>query len=89
MSGRGASCNIVCTQPRRVAAVSVAKRVAWERDEKLGDMVGYQVRLDAKRSRNTRVLFCTTGECSSCDCKLQWFSLGQVFCERCLAKHEA
>ena len=34
--------SIVCTQPRRVAAISVAERVATERAERLGDSVGYQ-----------------------------------------------
>lgn len=32
-SGRGGSCNIICTQPRRIAAISVAERVADERGE--------------------------------------------------------
>jgi ATP-dependent RNA helicase DHX29 len=32
-AGRGSSCNIICTQPRRIAAVSVAERVAQERGE--------------------------------------------------------
>ena len=36
---------IVCVQPRRVAAVSVAERVAFERGERCGDVVGYQVKL--------------------------------------------
>ena len=62
LSGKGAKCSIVCTQPRRVAAISVAKRVAHERAERLGRTVGYSVRMDAVRSRETRVLFCTTGE---------------------------
>lgn len=34
-NGQGATCNIVCTQPRRIAATSVAQRVAEERNEKL------------------------------------------------------
>ncbi len=36
-------CNIVVTQPRRLAAVSVAKRVCQERGCPLGSLVGYQV----------------------------------------------
>ncbi|CAJ2503955.1 Uu.00g113490.m01.CDS01 [Anthostomella pinea] len=48
--GSGASCNVVCTQPRRIAASSVARRVAVERNEDLGDSVGYHVRLDAATS---------------------------------------
>ena len=52
---------ILCTQPRRISAISVAARVAQERGEDLGESVGYQIRLEAKRSKRTRLLFCTTG----------------------------
>src|SRR5207248_3855468 len=38
---QGAKCNIIVTQPRRIAAVSVAQRVAYERLEKIGQSVGY------------------------------------------------
>ncbi|XP_008802398.1 DExH-box ATP-dependent RNA helicase DExH1 isoform X2 [Phoenix dactylifera] len=58
---RGAECNIICTQPRRISAISVAARIASERGENLGETVGYQIRLEAKRSAQTRLLFCTTG----------------------------
>ncbi|KAJ1384806.1 P-loop containing nucleoside triphosphate hydrolase [Sesbania bispinosa] len=58
---RGADCNIICTQPRRVSAISVAARISAERGETLGETVGYQIRLEAKRSVETRLLFCTTG----------------------------
>lgn len=37
---------IACTQPRRVAAMSVAKRVAFEMNERLGDAVGYAIRFE-------------------------------------------
>ncbi|MCJ1338046.1 hypothetical protein MMC09_003331 [Bachmanniomyces sp. S44760] len=61
-NGTGASCNIVCTQPRRIAAVSVAKRVAEERAEKLQGSVGYQVRFDAKLPQfGGSMTYCTTG----------------------------
>ncbi|XP_053978482.1 putative ATP-dependent RNA helicase DHX57 [Hylaeus volcanicus] len=53
--------NIVCTQPRRISAVGVAERVAAERDERVGDTVGYQIRLESKMSNKTRLTFCTTG----------------------------
>jgi hypothetical protein len=53
--------NIVVTQPRRIAAVSVAARVAAERGEPVGASVGYAVRLEAARGAATRLLFCTTG----------------------------
>jgi small subunit ribosomal protein S24e len=61
--GKGARCNIVCTQPRRIAAISVADRVAKERGEALGKgSVGYQVRFDAKMPEpNGSITFCTTG----------------------------
>ncbi|KAM0829421.1 hypothetical protein ACQ4PT_066891 [Festuca glaucescens] len=58
---RGADCSIICTQPRRISAISVAARVGSERGEELGDIVGYQIRLESKRSTQTRLLFCTTG----------------------------
>ncbi|KAK9668631.1 hypothetical protein RND81_13G073300 [Saponaria officinalis] len=58
---RGADCSIVCTQPRRIAAISVAARISSERGENLGETVGYQIRLETKRSAQTRLLFCTTG----------------------------
>eukprot|EP00850_Spirogloea_muscicola_P007664 SM000039S14494 [mRNA] locus=s39:452616:460352:- [translate_table: standard] len=60
-AGRGALCNIVCTQPRRISAISVAERVASECGEEVGELVGYQVRLEKSRSQSTRLLFCTTG----------------------------
>ncbi|XRA99169.1 RNA helicase [Pycnococcus provasolii] len=59
--GDGGAAFIVVAQPRRVAATSLAERVASERSERCGDVVGYSVRLDTKRSRRTRLLFCTTG----------------------------
>ncbi|KAH9305425.1 hypothetical protein KI387_009829 [Taxus chinensis] len=64
-SGLGGFCNIICTQPRRIAAISVAERVANERCEPLpgshGSLVGYQVRLDNAQNPRTKLLFCTTG----------------------------
>jgi ATP-dependent RNA helicase DHX29 len=64
-AGAGGQCSIVCTQPRRIAAISVAERVANERGEPApgdpGARVGYHVRLDAATTRDTRLLFCTTG----------------------------
>ncbi|ORY85077.1 P-loop containing nucleoside triphosphate hydrolase protein [Protomyces lactucae-debilis] len=62
LNGAGSACNIICTQPRRIAAVSVAQRVAVERDEKLQDSIGYQVRFDAKLPQyGGSVTYCTTG----------------------------
>uniref|UniRef100_A0A7N0SWU3 RNA helicase n=1 Tax=Kalanchoe fedtschenkoi TaxID=63787 RepID=A0A7N0SWU3_KALFE len=63
--GCGGECSIICTQPRRIAAISVAERVADERCEPSpgmnGSLVGYQVRLDSARNEKTKLLFCTTG----------------------------
>ncbi|KAJ9554205.1 hypothetical protein OSB04_018250 [Centaurea solstitialis] len=60
-SGRGATCSIICTQPRRISAMSVSERIATERGEQLGETVGYKVRLEGMKGRDTRLLFCTTG----------------------------
>jgi ATP-dependent RNA helicase DHX57 len=60
-AGAGAGARLLCTQPRRVAAVSVAERVASERCEKVGDAVGYKIRLEAAAGPRTRLLYCTTG----------------------------
>lgn len=59
--GRGVRGLIGCTQPRRVAAVSVAERVAAELSTPLGAAVGYQVRFDGKRAKETYVMFMTDG----------------------------
>ncbi|KAI9820177.1 MAG: hypothetical protein M1827_005799 [Pycnora praestabilis] len=58
----GAHCNVICTQPRRIAATSVARRVAEERDEPLQRSVGYHVRFDAKVPEvGGSITYCTTG----------------------------
>jgi len=54
-------CNIICTQPRRIATTSVAKYICRERNWQLGNLVGYQIQLDRKTSEDTRLTFCTTG----------------------------
>lgn len=60
--GTGGTCNIICTQPRRIAATSVARRVAEERAEKLQETVGYHVRFDAKLPEpGGSINYCTTG----------------------------
>ena len=57
-----AECNIICTQPRRIAATSVARRVADERGERLQDTVGHHVRFDAKVPKlGGSITYCTTG----------------------------
>ncbi|OCU02238.1 3'-5' RNA helicase YTHDC2 [Xenopus laevis] len=57
----GLPCRIFCTQPRRLAAISVAERVAAERGEKIGQSVGYQIRLESRVSPKTLLTFCTSG----------------------------
>lgn len=49
------------TQPRRVAATSIARRVAEERGVALGGEVGYSVRFDDCSSSKTRLKFMTDG----------------------------
>ncbi|RKP02498.1 hypothetical protein CXG81DRAFT_10742, partial [Caulochytrium protostelioides] len=59
--------HIVCTQPRRISAVSIASRVSEELGELPHDLgsrrswVGYQVRMENKTHRDTPLVFCTTG----------------------------
>ena len=53
--------SIACTQPRRVAAMSVSERVAEEMDVTLGDEVGYSIRFDDMSSEKTRIKYMTDG----------------------------
>ncbi|KAI5791942.1 ATP-dependent RNA helicase DHX8 [Geopyxis carbonaria] len=52
---------IAITQPRRVAATSLARRVAQEMGVRLGEEVGYSVRFDSKYSKDTKIKFMTDG----------------------------
>ncbi|XP_045453165.1 probable ATP-dependent RNA helicase spindle-E [Melitaea cinxia] len=54
-------CKIVVTQPRKIAAISIAKRVAQERGWDVGGVVGYQVGLENRTSNDTRISYVTTG----------------------------
>lgn len=54
-------CNILCTQPRRIAATSIAAFVCKERRWQLGTLVGYQIGLNRSLSEDTRLTFVTTG----------------------------
>ncbi len=59
---KGAHCNIVCTQPRRISAVSVAERIAHERNEDLRLTCGYSVRFESVFPRPFgSIMFCTVG----------------------------
>ncbi|EFN75974.1 probable ATP-dependent RNA helicase spindle-E [Harpegnathos saltator] len=55
------NCNIIVTQPRRIAALSIAKRVSQERDWPVGTIVGYQIGLIKSMCEDTRITYCTTG----------------------------
>lgn len=61
--GRGADCNIICTQPRVMAAISVANRVGDELGHRLKNRVGYHVRDRAciPRPRDGGIVYCTNG----------------------------
>ncbi|KAH9582227.1 DEAD/DEAH box helicase domain [Trypanosoma melophagium] len=52
---------LICTQPRRIAAMSVAERVAQEMGTRCGSIAGYKVRFDDHSGPLTRVLFVTDG----------------------------
>ncbi|XP_044735251.1 probable ATP-dependent RNA helicase spindle-E [Chrysoperla carnea] len=54
-------CNIVVTQPRRIAAMSIARRVADQRHWPLGSVVGYQIGLNREIGEETILTFMTTG----------------------------
>ncbi|NXR74258.1 DHX9 helicase, partial [Pycnonotus jocosus] len=61
-TNRAAECNIVVTQPRRISAVSVAERVAYERGEEPGQSCGYSVRFESMLPRpHASIMFCTVG----------------------------
>jgi pre-mRNA-splicing factor ATP-dependent RNA helicase DHX15/PRP43 len=52
---------IACTQPRRVAAMSIAKRVSEEMDVELGQQVGYTIRFEDLSCNTTILRFMTDG----------------------------
>ncbi|XP_032669935.1 ATP-dependent RNA helicase DHX30-like [Odontomachus brunneus] len=61
-SGNAVKCNILVSQPRKISAISLADRVANERSEILGDVVGYQVRLENVTPQESgRIVYCSTG----------------------------
>lgn len=59
--GYGRTGMIGCTQPRRVAAMSVAKRVAEEMDVELGTICGYAIRFEDHTSKETVIKYLTEG----------------------------
>jgi ATP-dependent RNA helicase DHX29 len=66
LSGEDAGLNIICTQPRRISAISLADRVSAEMGDTpntLGtpkSFVGYQVRMENCTSKSTFLTYCTT-----------------------------
>lgn len=61
MWSEGRPCRILCTQPRRISASSVAERIASERGEPIGETVGYQIKLESKGGIHSSLMFCTNG----------------------------
>lgn len=61
MWGKGKACKLVCTQPRRISATSVAERISYERGQNVGDDVGYKIRLESKGGKHSSIVFCTNG----------------------------
>ena len=60
-AARQRHCNVVCTQPRRIATRSIAQYVSKTRGWKMGTLVGYQIYNDKVTSEDTRLTFVTTG----------------------------
>ncbi|KAG8906193.1 hypothetical protein FRB99_007409 [Tulasnella sp. 403] len=64
---QGIPCKILCTEPRRISAITLAQRVSRELGEPPGvvgtpaSLIGYSIRLESNTSRNTRLTFCTNG----------------------------
>lgn len=61
--GVGSEVEVICTQPRQMASKEIAKRVAAERNQVLGQSVGYHVRDDYRppRQGGGSITYCTTG----------------------------
>ncbi|CAG7718392.1 unnamed protein product [Allacma fusca] len=53
--------NIACTQPRRIACISLCKRVAFETLNEYGSEVGYQIRFEKSKTQLTKLVFLTEG----------------------------
>ena len=52
---------VVVTQPRRISAVSLTRRVALETNNEYGSQIAHQIRFDSSRTASTRVIFMTEG----------------------------
>ena len=60
-AGRGIHGMIGCTQPRRIAAISIARRIAEELDEDIGQSVGYQIRFQDTTPKSAYIKVMTDG----------------------------
>jgi ATP-dependent helicase HrpA len=60
-AGRGLDGMIGCTQPRRIAAITVARRIADELSQPLGQAVGYKIRFDDRTDENALIKLMTDG----------------------------
>jgi ATP-dependent helicase HrpA len=60
-AGRGIGGKIACTQPRRIAATTIAGRIAEELGEEIGRSVGYKIRFKDRTSRNGYIKIMTDG----------------------------
>jgi len=61
MAGQGVSGMIGCTQPRRIAAVTIARRIAEEIGEDVGKSVGYKIRFQDRIRRDSYIKIMTDG----------------------------
>lgn len=63
----GRPCKVYCTEPRRISAISLARRVSEELGERKGEvgtfrsLVGFAIRLESKFTPQTRLVYATTG----------------------------
>jgi ATP-dependent RNA helicase DHX29 len=63
---QGKACKIYCTEPRRISAISLARRVSEELGERKNDLgtfrslVGYAIRLESNATKETRLVYATT-----------------------------
>ena len=63
----GRPCKVYCTEPRRISAISLARRVSEELGERKGDLgtsrslVGFAIRLESNFTPQTRLVYATTG----------------------------
>ncbi|KAL8989602.1 MAG: hypothetical protein Q9177_001545 [Variospora cf. flavescens] len=64
---RGMACKVYCTEPRRISAISLARRVSEELGERKSEvgtsrsLIGYAIRLESRLVRETRLVYATTG----------------------------